>query len=763
MLLVTGVVGLVTLCIVVVLSAQTSSRHLQAVQHHIEEGIRNKGLVLTENHALALKGLALDNAFLDMQRLVDRAVRDDADLIYGIYVNSDREAIAFSQRGDAAFKEKTVEKNAWNSIGILPSELIVDRPTVTKVNRLGQELLEVSVPVTGDDHEPLGTIRYGLSTSRMHDALAKAKAESAKQLVRSVISIGIVILVATLLGLLLSRIQAVRITRPVGELTAAAETLASGDRSVKVNIDSKDELGLLGRSFNRMVADLDASYSELENVNRNLEDKVRERTAELGQKNRDMRLVLDNVDQGFITLTKTGVMAIERSLVVDEWFGNSDGPVPFWEYIGKSSRSLGLEFRLAWEQLVEDVLPLELCLEQLPRQCCVRQQTFNLRYLPFMKEGQFDGVLLVIADISERLAKERDDAEQSELMQGFKRLMLDRSGFASFLTEASEAVQEICGHQLDSDIPHLKRTLHTLKGNAALMGLVVVARICHAIEEQLADGEPRAAADTLEELQARWNAITEHIRSFAGNQQRVIEIPQSEYAAILSRLSQTDAQTELFNELLSWQLEPVSKPLERLGEQAKALARRFGKGEIDVQVQSNGLRLDPDTWHPFYSELVHLVRNAIDHGLETAEERLAQSKPVAGTLTLKSEATANTLVFEIGDDGRGVDWVRIAQKAAQLGLQHSTSAELLIALLHDGLSTRENASDISGRGVGMAALKQRIDFMGGELDVRTVKGSGTRWLITFPWSPLQVPTVRMRRASSMPPRRESIKLGLSRT
>jgi two-component system chemotaxis sensor kinase CheA len=750
LLLVSMAVGLATLTIVVALNIQSSAQHLQAVQRHIEEGIRNKGLVLTQNHALALRGLALDNAFLDMQQLVEHAVREDADLVYGIYVNSDKETLAFGQRGNAAYKDKTLDKNAWKTLGLVEADLELKTPTVQHANRLGQDLLEVVVPVFGEDKDIIGSIRYGLSKSRMHSALSRASADSRSQLVRSVILLGVVFSVVTVLGLLLSRQQSDRISKPITQLTVAAESLAAGNREVRVDIRSGDELQILGGSFNKMVEDLDASYRELEQLNRNLELKVQQRTAELGRKNRDMRLVLDNVDQGFITLSRDGTMAAEHSAVVDRWFGALDTSVPFWEYVGRLARGFNLEFRLAWEQLIEDVLPMEVSLEQLPRQFSVQQRTYNLRYLPFVRDNQLEGMLVVIADISERLAKEREDAEQSELMQGFKRLMLDRSGFTSFLKDSTEAVQSICNHSLDNDPSLLKRTLHTLKGNAAFMGLVVVARICHALEEQLAEAGV-LVGETLEELSARWAAITEHIQSFAGSaKQRIIEVPESEYAALLSRLYESGTQTEVLSELLAWQLEPVTKAFERLGEQAKALAKRFAKGDLRVEIQGNGIRLDPDTWHPFFSELTHVIRNAIDHGIEPLEERRGLSKPESGTLTFKAHATANTLSFEFGDDGRGIDWVAITHKAAQLGLPHGSPDELLQALLHEGLSTRAEVTETSGRGIGMVVLKRRIDAMGGRLSVQTVKGCGTNWIVTFPWSPQKVPTVKMRRVSIAP-------------
>lgn len=752
MLIVTGLVGVATLTLVAVLNTQDSERHLATVRVHIEEGIKSKGRVLTENQALAMRSLVLDNAYLDMQRLVERAVKEDADLVYGIYVSSEKQALAYCQRGVPCSADKLVDKEVWRPLGLTEADLGVKKLDIRQSHRLGEDLLEVVMPVRGEEQDAAGTIRYGLSTKRMRDALNAAKLDADARLKRSLWLIGAIVGCSTLLGLLLSRIQAVRITRPVSELTKAARELASGDRTVRVEIRSEDELEVLGGSFNKMVEDLDASYSQLEEMNRTLEQKVEARTAELATKNRDMRLVLDNVDQGFITLSSSGVMALERSKVVDDWFGETHKPTRFWEFLAPHARAFALDFQMAWDQVSDGFLPVEVTIDQLPRQLTLAEKTFSLRYLPFLTGENFEGVLVVIADITQRLLKEREEAEQSELMQGFKRLMLDRSGFSSFLRDASDMIAQICGND-PAEPQQLKRILHTLKGNSAVMGLVVVARLCHTLEDQIAEtGE--MSPETVRELESRWQAIGEHISSFAGvDTQRVIEVPQVEYAALVSKLS-AETHGDLLNQLLAWQLEPISKPFERLAEQAKNLATRLGKAEITTVIESSGARIDPDTWTPFFATLVHLVRNAIDHGIESPDERTAAGKPPGGTLLFKAISGPSSFVIEVGDDGRGINWDAVSARAKELGIPASTPKQRLDALMRDGVSTKTQVTDVSGRGVGMGALLQRIQDMDGSIDVRTARGKGTTWIIQFPWNVNAIPTVRMRR-SLAPARRAS--------
>jgi two-component system, chemotaxis family, sensor kinase CheA len=759
LLAVSLLMAIATTSIVALMSAQASAQHLAAVQGHIQDGIISKGKVLTQQHALALRSLALDNAFLDMQRLVERAVKDDPDLVYGLFVNGEGATLAKSRRGDTVDQGQPPEQDAWHSLGLRQDELVVKALSVKRVTRLGRDLVEVAAQVVSEEGEQLGTIRYALSTERMHLALAQAKQASDSRLWRSVLLMVVLVSVVTGLGLVHSRAQAVHITEPVGALQRAAEALAHGDRSVRVDIKSDDELALLGASFNRMVDELDGSYRELERMNHTLEQQVEARTAELALKIRDMRLVLDNVDQGFINLSPRGAMTGERSAIVNQWFGASEHMQPFWQYVGRASPSFGEMFREAWSQVEDGLLPLEVCVSQLPTELSQRQRTWSVRYLPFHGArggGDLEGLLVVIAEVTERLAREREEAEHGELMQGFKRLLEDRNGFTGFLQEAATMIQQVVSPAAAADLVGLKHTLHTLKGNASVMGFNVVAQLCHALEAELAETaalNPR----TLAQLRARWAAITDHVTSFVGlRRARVIEVPEEEYSAFITRLSASDRHSELLKQVLSWQLEPASRPLSRLAEQAKSLARRLGRGEVEVDVSGDDVRLDMQHWSPFFSELVHLVRNAVDHGLEPPRERLALGKPAGGSLLLKASVEREQLTFEVSDDGRGIDWAAIVERAKSQGLPHSSHAELLDALCADGITTCASASEISGRGVGMAALRRRLDDLSGRLEVSSAAGVGTSWFMRFRWPVFSaepaargVPSSPARRASAV--------------
>jgi two-component system chemotaxis sensor kinase CheA len=147
------------------------------------------------------------------------------------------------------------------------------------------------------------------------------------------------------------------------------------------------------------------------------------------------------------------------------------------------------------------------------------------------------------------------------------------------------------------------------------------------------------------------------------------------------------------------------------------------------------VRLDHDRWAPFWGAFVHVVRNAVDHGLEDPETRAAIGKaiPRIGLRTYEIvEGAAGQLILEISDDGRGIRWEAVAAKAAKVGLPHATRDDLAAALFAEGLSTRDAVTETSGRGVGLGAVREACAALGGRIEVESTSGVGTTFRFRFP-------------------------------
>ena len=269
-----------------------------------------------------------------------------------------------------------------------------------------------------------------------------------------------------------------------------------------------------------------------------------------------------------------------------------------------------------------------------------------------------------------------------------------------------------------------------------MLGLSALARACHEIESSLAEGQSFERVDT-NPLAAAFESVEEKLarfrRAFAvGPGQGQNEVNRDE----LLRLIQARLPyPELERMVRSYALEPVELRLRRAAEQVRALAARLGKGPVNVQVECDRLRAERSEWHGLWLELPHVLRNAVDHGLELPEERVARGKPAEATITLRAYSCVEGLTVEVEDQGSGIDWRRVESKARELGVLGSgavTTATLSEALFRQGVTTMDHPTETSGRGVGLAAVRDVVTGRGGRVSVESSLGRGTKFSLVWP-------------------------------
>lgn len=478
-----------------------------------------------------------------------------------------------------------------------------------------------------------------------------------------------------------------------------------------------------------------------------LEKKVEERTQEIAQRNRDMRLVLDNVRQGFLTVDAKCQLSSERSAVVDTWFGSYEPGETFAALLARSDAKFGAWFALSWESVSDGFLPLELALEQLPQRAQLGGRHLAFAYQPISgASGPLEKLLIVVSDITSEVAKSEADAQQRQILTVFERILNDRQGFQDFYEEAKR-LATAAFDDAGANWTDFKRHVHTLKGNSALFGLESISQHCHRIEDRLAENDLAGVESELALLREHWSALTQTIDRLLGHQgQETVTLTGQEFDEILRAVVEGAEHADIARKLAELKLEPTQARLGRFAEQARALAKRLEKGDIDVQVDGNGLRMERERYAGFWSSFAHVLRNAIDHGLEPPEQRERSGKPARGRLELRTFEYGDELIVEVRDDGRGIDWERVRSKANELGLSVQTKEQLCEALFHSGVSTAESVSDVSGRGIGLAAVKSCCAELGGAIDVRSEPGRGTVMQFRFPLPVAE--TVRRSRALS---------------
>ncbi|HEX6274671.1 MAG TPA: HAMP domain-containing protein, partial [Polyangiaceae bacterium] len=343
-----------------------------------------------------------------------------------------------------------------------------------------------------------------------------------------------------LLSVVLSGVFAFRlasdIVRRVRRVSEATDAFAKGDMSVRVGNAGTDELGELGRSFDAMTdriggltEEVRRRADELARINTGLEGMVSERTHELEQRNGAFRLILDHVHDGMLTVDLTGRISPERSAIVETWLGVPPPGATLSEYLGAGDETLAFELRLGLEELAADVMPVELTLDQMPRQLTRAGRHVRLSYQPISENGKVARLLVVLEDVTSELEGRRAAALQEETVRIFHACQRDRSGFLDFFVDAREIVEKI--GKRGTSVRDVGRLIHTLKGNCALFGVLSMSGLCHDIETNMAQGGSGVSPSDAARLERAWAELSATVSQIMGDDAvSRLEVADEEYA-----------------------------------------------------------------------------------------------------------------------------------------------------------------------------------------------------------------------------------------
>ncbi|NYV67038.1 chemotaxis protein CheA [Bacillus sp. Gen3] len=213
------------------------------------------------------------------------------------------------------------------------------------------------------------------------------------------------------------------------------------------------------------------------------------------------------------------------------------------------------------------------------------------------------------------------------------------------------------------------------------------------------------------------------------------ELKHSELDETVERM--TRISSDLQNIILNMRMVPVETVFNRFPRMVRQLARDLNK-KINLEVIGAETELDRTVIDEIGDPLVHLLRNAIDHGIEMPEKRIQQGKPEEGTIKLKAYHSGNHVFIEIEDDGAGINREKVLNKALSKGILSEEEAAALTdkqvfeLILASGFSTAETISDISGRGVGLDVVKATIESLGGTINIDSSEGEGSVFIIQLP-------------------------------
>ena len=251
---------------------------------------------------------------------------------------------------------------------------------------------------------------------------------------------------------------------------------------------------------------------------------------------------------------------------------------------------------------------------------------------------------------------------------------------------------------------------------------------------------PAAAGDSsirvsIEKVDQLINLVGELVITQAMLLQTSTQIPGNIPERLVNGLAQLERNTrDLQESVMSIRMMPISFVFSRFPRVVRDLSAKLGK-QVELKTSGETTELDKSLIERITDPLTHLIRNSLDHGIESPEKRVAAGKSPVGTITLKAYHQGGNIVIEVGDDGAGLPRNKILAKAREKGLQVSdqmTDQEVFLLIFEAGFSTAEQVTDVSGRGVGMDVVRRNIQAMGGRVEIDSMLGVGTRMTVRLP-------------------------------
>ena len=565
-------------------------------------------------------------------------------------------------------------------------------------------------------------------------------------------TIGILVAAALFGGALIAWRITRSVTGPItGMQTTMTEIATSQDFSRRVPVDRMDEIGLSIVAFNAMIG------------------KIQESSLQLKQKTADIQAMMQYIPQGILTIQDGNKVHPEFSAYLETILETQDiAGRDVMDLIFADSQC-NSEIRSQVEAVIsasvgEDAMNFEfnehLLVREVEKQLPGgKPKILDLSWSPITEEGgTVVRVMLCVRDVTEmkKLAAQAD-AQKRELEIIGQILAINQEKFHEFVGGAAkfleenrqlmQAVGESPEEPVDPEIiTQMFRNMHTIKGNARTYGLLHLTNQVHEAEQtyDVLRKDPEARWDPqvlLEQLTSAQSAIEEyaHINEVKlgrrgpghrGGVDKFLMVQIDSVQQAISVLecvdweqmnSVRDAVAQVHNCLALIGTEKVDNLLAGVSDSLVSLAKELGKEVPISTIEDHGIAIKSQSADMLRNVFMHLYRNSMDHGIETAAERVAKGKDPAGHIRLEVQLREGTLQFKLRDDGRGLAMGLIRKTALEKGLitedQSLSPHEIAQLIFKPGFSTAEQVTEISGRGVGMDAVKSFVEREGGSIEL----------------------------------------------
>lgn len=538
----------------------------------------------------------------------------------------------------------------------------------------------------------------------------------------------------------------ISIIRGLNGLSDAVNTMASGDLDARVKITSTDEIGTVGKQFNLMV------------------ESLAQRTQQLHEKTNDIHAMLQNMPQGILTVVNEGKVHPEYSAYLEKILESSDlAGKPAMALIFDNSNVGSDEYSQIGAALAacigEDLMNFEFNSHLLVSEINKtmpdgRVKCLDLSWSPICDDNEnVEKIMLCVRDVTElRQLEAEAEHQKRELEMIGQILKVNQEKFSEFVISARKFVADNevllnAAHKKDTDlVTQLFRNMHTIKGNARTYGLLHLTNIVHEAEQAYDDlrknNDARFdKAALLQQLQE----VRQGIEAYAtinevklgrkgpgrrGSAEKYVMVQREQVDGMLSDLERINLQEahpatlisvlqQIRQDLRLIGTERIQTILEGVFESLPSLSKELGKEPPKLEVNDNGIQIRNQVSDLLRNVFMHLYRNSMDHGIETATDRQAKGKDSRGKIQLDLALHDDCLTMRLKDDGKGLALAYIRSKAIERSLmaqgEQIADEDVAKLIFAAGFSTATAVTEVSGRGVGMDAVQDFIKREGGDI------------------------------------------------
>lgn len=581
-------------------------------------------------------------------------------------------------------------------------------------------------------------------------------------------------IISSVISIFISVIASGSITKSLADLQRKMRNLSEGEIEMALHSELEikrpfSEIQDLANSTNSIIdqmreyseslenhkAELEAQNvelviqgTELANINNKLEDT-----------NLQMKDILDNVGQGFIRFEEDLMIHSEYSLECTEMFHYCVANRKFSALLYPNDPQQA-EFidDLLRKILQPESVNVDLYLPLLPDEIEVSGRIIEIKYKISEAMKKKKSMIIILTDITEKRELEERMDEERQILKMVVKAMVNRSlfmevteGFDQFMFDGQEN-NWVFNEDFDENIKYIMRQLHTFKGNFSQFDIINLTEVMHQTESRLLsvlDGEAGSNDNIAESvdplaLQAAYNKDMNVIKEYVGSEflieddmfviekNRIVEIERK----MQSILSEQECKI-LLPEIRSLRYRPIKDLLKMYPEYTLKLAERLNKAVSNFEIQADEVLVDEAKYQELTKSIVHVFRNAVDHGIELPDDRVEAGKDLMGRISCIISDLGEAFEIVISDDGAGIDLDKIRGKLIEMGIPEVLVAEMSDddirnQVFEDSLSTQDEATMLSGRGVGLSAVKREVENLGGHITVSSKLGGGSTFTIRIP-------------------------------